>query len=76
MNLRGLKTDQDRYWVGLILLLRRRISRMCEDSGRLSKPSVIRIIDETLPPDILRREKLEVEINTRRRKHERKIKTN
>lgn len=72
MKLKGIKNERDKYWIGLILLLRRRIFRMCDSYGSLSKPSVIRIIDQCLPPNIVRLEKREVK--DRRRKNERKIK--
>jgi len=67
MRLQGIRNERDRYWIGLILLLRRKINKMCESEGALSKVSVMLILDDTLPDEVVRLEKLEQKKDRRKK---------
>jgi hypothetical protein len=61
--------ERDRYWVGVVLLLRRKICHLCEEHKYISKASVITIIDGELPHEIVEQEKIRLERTRKGRKY-------
>lgn len=44
-----VESKGDRYWIGRILFLRRKIQHLCLSHGNISRASVLAIIDDVLP---------------------------
>ncbi len=75
VKLKG-RPEKDRWGIGYILMIRRKIYHLCENEGHISKQSVIRILDASIPESIVEQEKRRIRKNKRRRRQNDKKTTN